>query len=440
MLKPNTLILAVVALALAAGVLVYDRMAPSQGEQPTPLVSFNTLEITQVQVNDVQVQRQGSQWQVQSPMQVLADVNTVNELLRAASELKPVATLGGVTQLQEFGLDPARTTVTLKLADQSQRVIRVGDPTFDRSAVYARVDEGEVITIPVIDEYALTPDLFRLRDRHLLRFSPDQVKEITIRGQGRTPAITLTQTQGAWTVNGTLPGDPQRIRTWLDKIATATASAFVTESKSDAKTLKTYGLQQPDLSITLKGDEPLTLELAKNALDELHALSSDQPGIMSVPLELLSDLTVTVNQLRFPHLTRLSGADLAEIRIQAQDAALSRNLTPVPDSEEWVISDQPDRQVVITGLLDPLQKAEAIEFIPPSKASAALKQPQLTVTLLPRPDRQSQPVVLTFAPDSRDPGRVYARSTEQPDVLVLPGAQYDELMAVIRALQPVDKP
>jgi hypothetical protein len=62
------------------------------------------------------------------------------------------------------------------------------------------------------------------------------------------------------------------------------------------------------------------------------------------------------------------------------------------------------------------------------------------VTLLPRPDRQSQPVVLTFAPDSRDPGRVYARSTEQPDVLVLPGAQYDELMAVIRALQPVDEP
>jgi len=73
-----------------------------------------------------------------------------------------------------------------------------------------------------------------------------------------------------------------------------------------------------------------------------------------------------------------------------------------------------------------------------NQASAALKQPQLTLKLLPRPDRNRDPLVMSFAPDNRDPGRVYVRSSEQPDVLVLPGAQYDELIAVVRALKPVE--
>ncbi|MEN9251730.1 MAG: DUF4340 domain-containing protein [Thermostichales cyanobacterium BF4_bins_65] len=438
MLKRNTLVLALVALALVAGVLLYDRVAPPTSEQPTAAVALSPAEVTQIQVNQVQLQRQGSQWQIQSPLQVLADINTVNDLLRAASELKPLATLEGISNFQEFGLDPARTTVTLTLADGSQRTIRVGSPTFDRSAAYARVGDGEVLTIAVTDEYALTPDLLRLRDRQLLRFEPGEVTEISLRGKGRTPAIRVKRNDGQWLVNGNLLGDDRRIEAWLDTLQTATASDFVSEEKGDPNQLKTYSLNQPDLSLTLTADRPLTLQLAKNALEELHAVSSDQPGIMSVPLRLLSDLAVTVNDLRFKHFTRFDSADLAEIQIQAQDASLSRNLTPVPNSDQWIISDQPDRQVLLTGLLDPLRTGEAIEFLPANKANSTLKQPQLTLKLIPRPDRDPQPLTLAFAPDPRDPGRVYVRSTEQPDILVMPGAQYEELLAVIRALQPVE--
>ncbi|NJK72735.1 MAG: hypothetical protein HC926_05650 [Synechococcaceae cyanobacterium SM2_3_60] len=101
------------------------------------------------------------------------------------------------------------------------------------------------------------------------------------------------------------------------------------------------------------------------------------------------------------------------------------------------MSDQPDREVLLDALLQPLIEAEALRF----EEGIDTSEPSFQLILKGREGVDQPPIELSFGEVTGDlGGEVWATSSVQPDVLILPQDTFRTLLGVIDALQPEEFP
>jgi hypothetical protein len=171
-LQRTPLLLLLVAGLLAGGVFLYEfQIAPQRAQEETQrnrLFSFQEADIRELRIQTpanrlVFVKRpaqpaspasSGNQtapspaasperlvWWMTEPKDGLANDATVAFLLNLMVNASSANTLTvPAARLAEFGLEPSRTTIEVKLANQQTHRLRLGQPDFSSSNLYALVD------------------------------------------------------------------------------------------------------------------------------------------------------------------------------------------------------------------------------------------------------------------------------------------------------------
>ncbi len=153
-LQSKTLILALVAVAMAVGVYFYERQssnpaAEQQKSESQPLFAFKEEEVQGLTVKTPQqtlvfersLTKFPRSWQFKSPKTGPANEAVVAYLLNLLATERSDRTLTvPVAQQKEFGLQPPQVTIEVKLNNQQTHRLILGNPTFDQAKLYAQAD------------------------------------------------------------------------------------------------------------------------------------------------------------------------------------------------------------------------------------------------------------------------------------------------------------
>jgi hypothetical protein len=167
-LKPNTIILAFVAIAAVAGGILAVQWGPSppaQTESPalaptgqpsspqvtgTSIYRFKEADVLRLVVIPPQgsplefertTQSFPNTWKMIRPQKTAADEAAIAFLLDQLANGRATRTLTVTrTQRAEFGLETAQGTVEITLRDQTKHRLVLGEKTFDGNSVYGLVD------------------------------------------------------------------------------------------------------------------------------------------------------------------------------------------------------------------------------------------------------------------------------------------------------------
>ena len=187
-MNPRRLIpYAVVFLALVAtyvGLWWYQVHREVREIQAKQVFDFKTGEISAITLKrpggEIQLVRQGKDWEITRPQKAKADAATVEEMLRQLANLEMVRDLGP-GDLEVFGLDQPVLQVSF-IAMGEQHRLALGEAVPASQGYYARKDDAPgvfIIATGVRD--SLNQQLFALRDRNFWAFKPDQVKSLRVR-------------------------------------------------------------------------------------------------------------------------------------------------------------------------------------------------------------------------------------------------------------------
>jgi len=152
--------------------------------QAKQVFDFKTGEISAITLKrpggEIQLVRQGKDWEITRPQKAKADAATVEEMLRQLANLEMVRDLGP-GDLKVFGLDQPALQVSF-IAKGEQHRLALGEAVPASLGYYARKDDAPgVFIIATGARDSLNQRLFALGDRNLWAFKPDQVKSLRIR-------------------------------------------------------------------------------------------------------------------------------------------------------------------------------------------------------------------------------------------------------------------
>ncbi len=459
MFKRSTVILILLALVLIVGSWVADTLQTRQAQRSEQDSRLLALDIDQVQ--RIQIERPAEDpslislevgpddggldpdWRIVEPVQAEADAFTVRSLLRSAADLKWTSQVEGEPNLADFGLDPAIETVSLTLTDGSTQVLKLGDPDFDQTGLYAMTEAGSVVIIPNGERMALAPSLYQLRDKVLLSVRLDRLESIQIERAEDPVALNYDQNRWQIVTPERLPADEGVVSRLVNPLVSLQAASFVSES-TDGVDLAELGLADPvaTVALTLRpepdADQPetVTVTLGSAAPNNQHyALTSGSPAVVTVFDTTFNALLPSLEDLRSKALLSLELSEVDSITIESQDPALARTLLPSADNPgQWQLSDQPDRLVSLNSLWQSLSDLQATAFVPENNSLArrALADPRFVLTI--EPTDQPDPVVLSFGVRGR---QAYAQSPLQPEVAQLDQADFDEIETLISTFRPI---
>ena len=452
-MKRNTAILVAVALACGLGMAIVE-LGPQRVKQQQQQAELQLLTIAPEDVTGIEFQEGGEtislekdptgNWQLLQPLKSAAETITVQSLINTvtSAEAPTLASAEGEppTELESFGLmEPERTILLIHANGTS--TIEIGENTFDNSGIYLQVDDGPIRILEATLAPQLSPTLFSLRDKTLVDWTAETLKELEI----STPdsSIVLVKQDNDWQL-GDRPDVPLSAADVTDTLSQSSylqANRFIAETKED---LNSYGLDSPSLQLTatLADGSVQTLAIGSSLEGEpesLYAMSSERDPVVALSGSTLESIASTELELRDRSLGPISNFPLGEIVFTAADDSLNRSLSVAtsPDSapDDWEISDQPERLVSINSFLTPLSDARANRFISAEDTSAStlLHSPSISITLKPLEGVANDPLILEFAPREEE---LYVRTSHNPDILVLDRQFYDLLEAAIGTFKP----
>lgn len=152
-LQRTTLILLLIALGLGGFVYFYEIRGSSQREEvkenKQPIFSFKEDDVQSLTIKTqnqtINLERsgksEGTKWLMKSPSVVPASDPIVGYLMNLLVEGKSDRTISiSTNQLSEFGLAQPQATIDVKLKNQQNHQLILGQPDFNRRFLYAQAD------------------------------------------------------------------------------------------------------------------------------------------------------------------------------------------------------------------------------------------------------------------------------------------------------------
>ncbi len=396
--------------------------AITQRPLPSQVAALDRIEIRRAdQPDPIVLEQRGDTWFLGAPYNWPADRNAIdrlrNELILLKSETSfAVANLGDTGQkLADYGLDPA--AIVLRLGVGEERFdLRIGAATQVQNRLYVLDPEAtriHVVNRSLVEALQLGPDA--LRDTALVDIPVFEARSLAVHlpspGNLR---VRLARTAQRWMLESP-------IQTRADKNAVELALSFIHELRvskflDHATELRTTGLDNPTLRLTVEGNQRRTILLlgapvpsepstgVTRAETEFYAKLEERDALFTVivPDLLLDTLRNAQTELRERRLLDVDPARLSAITIRAPGQpevtlqrletgtwqVLARQGTEAPQP-------QPADPGILTRLVDQLAKLRATSFHSDAPFPADLEQWGFN-----RPERE---VVLDLAADSGGP-------------------------------------
>jgi len=266
----NLLILAAVVMAVLAYIMLIERHRPTSGEVESEaekvLQDFDRDQVTTIVIEGdsgrVRLEKVGEAWRLREPLDFPADESVVSSTLGSLANLTADRRLAAdEVDRADYGLEQPAVTVTLRMADGSERIVAVGDELPLGSKRALRIDSSDGVTIAsgwfVSD---LEREVDDWRSREVVDISEDRVASIDIgAGEDRIRAVRLDD---HWQLLD--PVDDLGDRDHLQSLVRDLDSLRIEEFLDGPVDLGDLGLDAPEYEITViraDGGEPLRLEL-----------------------------------------------------------------------------------------------------------------------------------------------------------------------------------
>ncbi len=381
----NTLFMAVVLVAISAFVYFYEIRGRAEREeterQESLLLLFEAEEIVGLSITTdegtVQAAKSDGTWRITAPVEVAANstaIETIVDNVSQATHQRLV--VEAAEDLQPFGLAEPVATLLFERADGDPLRLAIGKNTPVGASVYATVGDDQNIYSAMSalrDDVAKT--LFDLRDRSVMSFAAADVHRLEV--QRDDLHAVLARNGESWSAEVPFAGsaDADSIDDLLGALESAQAAAFVSDGAPDETTMAEYGLDSPQLAVTLHSTDDarrgLLVGSAASEADGFYAMTEGGSTVFVVEADLLDEFPTDAVALRDKQVLSLSRQRLAEITIERGG---DPTLQLVRQGTEWSIS-QP-RQLdadasALSSMLSVLTDMRAEGFAPASNSSTA---------------------------------------------------------------------
>ncbi len=270
MKSKNLIILAVVVIAVAAYILLFERHRPTSDESAAAaekvLLDFERDDVTGIVIENgadrVRLEKVGEEWRLREPLDFPADASVVSSTLGSLANLTADRRLApDEINPADYGLEQPETVVTLRMADDSERVMAIGDELPLGSKRALRVDGSDEVTIAAS---WFTSDLERKvddwRSREVAEMLENDVASIDI--ESGPDSIRAVRLEDHWQLLRPLEdlGDGDHLGSLISDLA----SMRIVEFLDDLADPSELGLDVPENEITVfraDGGEPLRLDL-----------------------------------------------------------------------------------------------------------------------------------------------------------------------------------
>jgi len=239
-MKPrNTLIAFLLLVAVASYLYLVEirgaKKREAAKEQEKKLFNLKADDIQSMTLDHagktIALSRETSGFRITSPVETAADRYAAKDLADALASLSKESVVvkqpEGKNPYKPFGLDPADTKASLETNGGKKQTVLVGAKNPIGDSYFARLeDDPAVFLIKSGRATALKKDLFSLRNKKLLDFKQDDVKELEI--VHGTQKITLKRRKGRWYETAPLSdlARTEKVRGLLGSLEYLEASSF----------------------------------------------------------------------------------------------------------------------------------------------------------------------------------------------------------------------
>src|SRR6516162_4589303 len=466
----NTLILAIIALAVFAYLIFIEVKRPGTEEsrrQSQNMVSLDRTNIDGIviQIGDqkIEMRRQDNKWRLETPIKDQADGALVETLLSDLENWQKEGTIpakeidADKSKLAEYGLNNPKLKLKLLGRERPPEILFGKDAAIE-GRMYVRFQNSKETFLAgqsVKKDVDKKPEEFR--DRRLTELSNAQVRRVLL----KTPAgeIELEKKDTDWEILKPLHAraDDQKVNDLISQVTSARVGQFVADDRGD---LRPYGLAEPRGSITLfdqeqkrdqkieigesikvagREDKGQTLQIGaipEKETDQVYVRFAPRGSVYTLPKKLEEILNTKPADLRDNHLVRIDTNILDRITI---DAPGKTKTVLTRKNENWTIANRnnaPADSAAVRRMNDALQNERVTKFVEDVASNLpkyGLDKPQLQLTFSSFASENTaetkageQPFA-TIAFGKEDGENVYARLTDEPFVVAVGRRLLDQM-------------
>ncbi len=390
----------------------------------------------------IRCEKRDGRWMLVEPLEFRADANRIDGILAKLEilEIRSRLPRSEAEGLPEYGLD--RPRLVLEITDDRGRTrkVRFGADAPLGESVYAQAeDRGDILIVDrsLLEQMDHPADAFR--DRRLLPFRTYDAQELEIRYADAS--IGLAKVDGRWILREPKDAraDREAVETYLADLRSVEAVAFIDDAPEDPAL---YGLNEPDLEISVRCQDDETFRLLIGAAPPEHAdwryaANGSDSFVCAVAADDVERLRKTIVDLRDRQVLEFRPADVGEVRLSGR----SGEIVLRKEGETWRIGEDRiagDSRTVGRFLLD-LRDLRILEFAddaPADLEAYGLVDPAAAVRLFREPEpappagsaepatEEESPAPEPREPDwpavsfgaTNDQGRVYLMRSDEPFV------------------------
>lgn len=375
----SLLILLVLALGLGGYIYFVEskRDLTDAETKKAKVFSIETGKIDELQVTSASgevtaLKKSGDTWQIVKPVAATADSGAVSSLVSTIETLEQQRSLDDApSNVAQFGLDPVRFSVAYKIpGDANWHTLNLGNKTPTGSDLYARVDgQPKLFLVSAYIEDSINRSTFDLRDKTVLAFDRDKVDAVTLQAASG-PALTLTKKGPDWRMSTPIDAkaDFSPVDGMIGRVSQVQMKSLINGDgvEPTPAQLKTYGLDTPQLTVTLvAGSAKSTLVIGGKKDDtSLYARDVSRPLVFTVENALLSDLQKKPDDLRVRDVFEFKpfSATAIDITHGAVTASFekSKSGTDANASEVWKQTKPTAKDANLTAMTDLLNTLSAL--------------------------------------------------------------------------------
>ncbi len=364
------------------------------------LTDVSATQVEKVQfktkAGEIELSRNGKDWSLEKPFKARGNDQKVGDLISQAANAQVDSFVADASNLASLGLQEPRGTVSLtKEGSKEPVVLQIGgDVEKQKDKIYAKVSTRDaVLVVPKSVEKLLDTKPTDVRDRNLVRFTPDIVDRINIESPGKEK-IVLARKGESWvrkTADGKdLPVNVAAANRLLTDLQNQQVMSFVADVATE---LPKYGLDQPQVTVTLSsyssentaetkaGEKPIVAILfGKTDGENVYAKLDDEPFVVSVSQSLLTNVMTDPLQWQALSIYKNKPEDITSLEITREGQPA---LTLERDKDKnWALAkgDGKLNQVNVQSLVNTLSGLRAMRWIGATTPEHGLAQPKTTVT------------------------------------------------------------
>lgn len=345
---------------------------------------------------EIELSKKDQHWSLEKPFKARGNDQKVGDLISQTANTQADSFVADSSNLASLGLqDPRGTVLLTKEGSKEPVALQIGgDVEKQKDKIYAKVSTRDaVLVVPKAVEKLLDTKPNDVRDRNIVRFTPDIVDRINIESPGKEK-IVLARKGESWvrkTADGKdLPINVAAANRLLSELQNQQVMTFVADVATE---LPKYGLDQPQVTVTLSsyssentaetkaGEKPIVAILFGKADGEnVYAKLDDEPFVVSVSPSLLTNVMTDPLQWQGLSIYKNKPEDITSVEIVREGQptlALERD-----KDKHWALAkgDGKLNQVNVQSLVNTLSGLRAVRWIGATTPEHGLAQPKTTVT------------------------------------------------------------